>query len=98
MKCDKCNMALKAISVKMLGETFKAKECPACRSRIVNLDIAMKLHDKIVPKLKCEKRIIKIGDSSAITIPKGIRHFFLPGSVVTLDFDPQEMAMTIRKE
>lgn len=97
MKCDKCNIALKAVSVKMLGENFRARQCPGCGSRIVNLDIAMKMHDKIMPELKCEKRIIKIGDSNAITIPKNIKRFFLPGSVVTVDFDPYEMAMTIRK-
>ena len=97
MKCDKCNAEMKTISVKMFGEAFKAKHCPGCGNRIINLEIAMKLHDLLAPKLRCEKKIIKIGDSSAITIPKDIRHYFMPGSLVTLDFDPQEMCMTIRR-
>jgi DNA-directed RNA polymerase subunit RPC12/RpoP len=98
MRCAKCDAQLKNISVKLFGENYRASECPSCNSRTINLDIAMKLHEKFAPRVEYEKRIIKIGESSAITIPKEVRHFFLPGSPVSLLFDPQEMMITIRKK
>ena len=89
---------MRAIPVKLFGEEYKAHECTSCGTRTINLEAAMKLHEKIAPKINCEKKVIKIGESSAITIPKELKRFFFPGSIVSLNFDPYEMAITIKKQ
>lgn len=97
VRCDRCDLALRSVAVKLFGEEYSAKQCPKCGTRVINLDLALKMHERLLPRLSCEKRIIKIGDSSAVTIPREIRRFFLPGSAVKMDFDPHEMEIRIRK-
>ncbi len=97
-RCDKCGKEMKIRTERIFGENVKVKVCGSCGNRLVSLDEAIKLQEKIVPRLHVEKKIIKIGNSSAITIPKDIQSFFLPGSKVSLDFDPKNMEIKIKKE
>lgn len=98
MKCDKCRSSMRIRTVKLFGENVKAKVCPSCGYRLVNVREAIKLQEKLLPKMHLEKRIIKLGDSSAITIPKKLKTFFAPGDRVLLDFEPKQMAIRIRKQ
>ena len=88
---------MKIKAVKMFGEIVKAKVCSKCGYRLVNIDEAIKLQEKMLPKIHVEKRIIRLGDSSAITIPRQLRIFFAPGEKVILDFKPSNMEIKIRK-
>lgn len=97
MRCDKCKGDMKVKTVKMFGESVKAKVCSRCGYRLVNIDEAIKLQEKLLPKIHVEKRIIKLGDSSAITIPRQLKAFFAPGERVILDFKPSNMEIKIRK-
>ncbi len=97
-RCDKCGKEMKVRAEKIFGENVKVKVCENCGNKLVSLNEAIKLQEKIVPRLHIEKRIIKVGNSSAITIPKVIQSFFLPGSKVSLDFDPKNMEIKIKRE
>lgn len=97
MRCDKCRGEMKIKTVKLFGEKVRAKVCASCSYRLVNINEAIKLQEKLLPKIHVEKRIIKLGDSSAITIPKKLKSFFAPGDKIILDFEPKEMEIKIRK-
>ena len=98
MRCDKCKGKMESKRVKMFGESVRAKVCSSCGYRLVNINEAIKLQEKLLPKIHIEKRIIKLGDSSAITIPKKLKAFFAPGDRVLLDFEPKGMEIKIRKQ
>jgi len=98
MKCDKCKGKMKIQTVKMFGEKVKAKVCSGCGYRLVSIDEAIKLQEKLLPKVHMEKKIIKLGGSSAITLPKKLKPFFAPGEKIVLDFEPKYMEIKIRKQ
>lgn len=97
MECEKCGARMKSVPLQMYGERFRAKECVSCGHRTVPLDVAIRISEKNVPKMEMKKKIIRVGDSSAITIPKEIRHFFSPGDDVLFCFEPKNMEIKIRK-
>ena len=98
MKCDKCKGKMEIKRVKLFGESVRAKVCTSCGYRLLNIDEVIKLQEKLLPRMHVEKRVIKLGDSSAITIPKKLKAFFAPGDRVLLDFEPKEMEIKIRKQ
>lgn len=98
MRCDNCKRKMRRRTVLMFGERVKAKVCPSCGYRLVNIDDAIKLQERLLPRVHAAKRIIKLGDSSAIIIPKELKIFFAPGDKVHLDFEPKEMQIKIRRE
>lgn len=98
MRCDKCHGSMRIKTIRMFGESVKAKVCPSCGYRLVKIEEAIRLQEKLLPKIHMEKRVIRLGDSSAITIPKKLKAFFAPGDKVLLDFEPKQMEIKIRKE
>ena len=97
LNCDKCGKRMELKKERLFGQEVDIKLCK-CGNRLMNIDQAIKLQQKLLPKIHEERKIIEIGDSIAITFPKDIKKFFSKGEKVMLDFDPKNMELKITKE
>lgn len=89
---------MKEKTVKIFGEMTKVSVCNKCRKELIGLDEAIRAQRKLLPKIHEKRKVIKVGISKAVTIPKKLDPFFRTGDKVIINFDPKKMEITIRKE
>ncbi len=79
------------------GELVRVFACPKCGKELVLLKDAIKLQEKLIPKIETSRKLVKFGGSIAVTLPKELKSVFRKGEKVRVYFDPSEMELRVRK-
>lgn len=98
MRCTKCGKKMVEKKERMFGELVSMAVCPACGKKLVDVEDAIRLQQKVMPRIHEVRRVVAVGSSCAVTIPAGLAKVFPKGEDVILDFDPVEMKLEIRKK
>lgn len=98
MKCGKCNAIMKMKEDTLFGEKIKIYVCDRCKNKLVPLKEAIKVQEKIIPKVKTSRKLVQFGGSLAVTFPKELKSIFKKGEKVMVYFDPAEMELRVKKE
>lgn len=96
MKC-KCGPTMVEKIEKVYGESCRVFSCPKCGKELVMLKDAIKLQERLIPKIETSRKLIQFGGSIAVTLPKELKQIFRKGERVKVCFDPNEMELRIRK-
>ncbi|MFA4819789.1 MAG: hypothetical protein WC613_02400 [Candidatus Aenigmatarchaeota archaeon] len=64
---------------------------------MIDMNEAIRDQKSILPRIRKEQKIIRLGKSSVVTIPKKLDTFFAVGSKVLVEFDPKNMELRIKK-
>src|SRR3989338_5154964 len=96
MKC-KCGTAMREKIEKIYGEKILVHACPKCGKELVLLKDAIKLQEKLLPKIETTRTLVKFGGSIAVTLPKELKVIFRKGEKVKVSFDPNEMEVRVKK-
>lgn len=80
-----------------LGEKVRIYYCPKCGNKLIPLKEAIKAQEKIIPKINTTRKVVKFGNSIAVTLPKDLKTVFKGGDKVRLFFNPKEMELIIKK-
>ena len=95
MKCGKCTKTMKEKYEILLGERIKTFEC-SCGNKLISLKEATALQQKILPKIHTTRKIIGIGNSLAVTLPKQLSIVFREGESVDMIFEPKNTEIRIK--
>lgn len=96
MKCE-CKTTMLEKKEKVRGESVRVFACPKCGKELVLLKDAIKLQEKLIPKIETSRKLVKFGGSIAVTLPKELKLIFRKGEKVRVYFDPNEMELRVRK-
>lgn len=96
MKC-KCGTAMKKKFERIYGEETRVFVCSKCGEELVLLKDAIKLQEKLLPKIETTRKLVKFGGSIAVTIPKELKAVFRKGDKVKVFFDPSSMELRVKK-
>jgi len=83
---------------KIYGESCRVFVCPKCGKELVSLKDAIKLQEKLIPKVETTRKLVRLGHSLAVTLPKELKTVFRKGETVKVRFDPKEMELIMKKE
>lgn len=98
MKCGKCNAIMKEEQDSLFGEKVKTYACGNCGNKIIPLKEAIKIQEKVIPKVETTRKLVKFGHSIAVTLPKELKMIFKGGETVKVYFDPKEMEVIVKKQ
>ena len=98
MKCGKCNAMLKEKEGTLFGERVKTFVCGGCSNKIIPLKEAIRVQEKVIPKVETTRKLFKFGHSTAMTLPKELKTVFRSGERVRVYFDPKEMELVVKKD
>lgn len=96
MKCN-CGGAMKEEYKNIMGIRTKVSICSKCGKELIDMNEAIRAQKSILPKIRKEQKIIRLGKSSVVTIPKKLDPFFSAGTKVLVEFDPKNMELRIKK-
>jgi hypothetical protein len=97
MKCEKCNVRMIKEEEALFGIKVKIYVCSKCRNKLIPLKEAIKVQQKIIPKIETSRKLVQFGGSIAVTLPKELKPVFRKGERVKVSFDPKEMEIKVRK-
>ena len=97
MKCGKCGKNMKKEIQTIFGEKANVFVCNSCGNKMIDIDEAIKLQEKLLPKIHETRKIVSVGTSTAVTIPKKLEKIFQKGDKVRVDFNPKNMELKITK-
>ncbi|MBI4174487.1 MAG: hypothetical protein HY517_02480 [Candidatus Aenigmarchaeota archaeon] len=89
---------MKEVYKKILDARTKVSVCSDCGKELIDLNEAIRAQKKLLPQIRKEQKVIRLGKSSVVTIPKRLDPFFSAGTRVIVEFDPKSMELRIRKE
>lgn len=95
MKC-KCGAELKEKRETILGEPTRVTYCNKCGLEMINLKEVARIQRKLLPEIHETRKVIRSGNSAAITVPTKLANVFRVGSEVNLEFDPKLMELKIK--
>lgn len=95
MKC-RCGAELKEKREKILGELTRVTYCNKCGLEMINLKEASRIQRKLLPEIHETRKVIRSGNSAAITVPTKLTNVFRIGSKVEMEFDPKLMELKIK--
>ena len=98
MRCGKCNEVMKEKEEDLFGEKIRVFVCPKCRNELLLLKEAIRVQEKIIPRVETTRKLVKFGHSIAVTLPRELHTVFKKGEEVRVSFDPHEMELTVRKK
>lgn len=96
MMC-KCRTEMRKKSERIHGERVSILSCPKCGKELILVKDAIRLQEKLLPKIETTRKVAKLGGSIAVTLPKELKIVFRKGDSVRLSFDPSDMELRIRK-
>lgn len=96
MQCGKCGKKMKTGMEEVFGEKVEVLKCQ-CGEELVELDEAIRLQKKVLPKVHNVRKVVSVGSSTAITIPKELQRIFRKGDEVVVDFSPKDMKLKVSK-
>jgi hypothetical protein len=96
MKCGICGKKMNIVKEEVFGERVKVFQCQ-CGEELVELDEAIRLQKKVLPKIHEVRKVVSVGSSSAVTIPKELQRIFRKGDNIVLDFSPKDMTLKVSK-
>lgn len=82
---------------RIYGERIRVFNCPKCGKGLVMFKDAIKLQEKLLPKIETTRKLVKFGGSIAVTLPKELKPIFRKGEKVKVYFNPSEMELRVRK-
>lgn len=97
MKCGKCSAPMEEEGDFLFGEKIKIYVCSRCGNKLIPLKEAVKVQEKVIPKVETQRKLVKFGGSIAVTLPKELKNIFKKGEKVRVFFDPHEMELRIKK-
>ena len=97
MKCERCNVTMKKEEETLFGIKVKVYVCGKCGNQLLPLKEAIKVQQKIIPKIETSRKLVQFGGSIAVTLPKELKPVFRKGERVRVTFDPKEMEIKIKK-
>ena len=97
MRCG-CGKDMKEEYKNIMGIRTKVSVCSKCGKELIDMNDAIKAQKMILPKIRKEQKVIRLGKSSVVTIPKKLDPFFSAGTKVIVEFDPKNMELKIKKE
>lgn len=97
MKCEKCNVGMRKEEEALFGIKVKTYVCGKCGNKFVPLKEAIKVQQKIIPKIETSRKLVQFGGSIAVTLPKELKPVFRKGERVKVSFDPKEMEIKVKK-
>lgn len=77
MKVNRCEN-MKDEYKNILGIKTRVSVCNKCGKELIDLNEAIRAQKKILPKIRKEQKIIRLGKSSVVTIPKKLDVFLQP--------------------
>ncbi len=98
MKCGKCGAVMKEKEDTLFGESVKIYVCGRCGNKLVPLKEAIRVQQKVIPKVETTRKLVQFGGSIAVTLPKQLKSIFKKGEKVKVHFDPKEMELVIKKQ
>lgn len=96
MKCN-CGGDMKEEYKNIIGIRTKVSVCGKCGKELIDMNEAIRAQKSILPRIRKEQKIIRLGKSSVVTIPKKLDPFFSAGTKVLVEFDPKNMELRIKK-
>ena len=97
MRCS-CNGNMKDGYQNIMGVRTKVSVCSRCGKELIDMNEAIRAQKKLLPQIRKEQKIIRLGKSSVVTIPKKLDPFFSAATRVIVEFDPKSMELKIKKE
>jgi len=88
---------MKKTKKELFGELTEMYVCEKCGKEFIDSKEAARAQKAVWSKMREERKVIKFGGSSAITIPKKPNSFFPRGSVVEIDFDLGKKELKVKK-
>ncbi len=81
----------------LFGVKVKTFACSRCGNKIIPLKEAMRVQQKILPKIETSRKLVQFGGSIAVTLPKELKSVFKKGEKVRVSFDPKDMEIKVKK-
>ncbi len=81
----------------MFGEKTKFLACKKCGEELIGIKEAIRMQEKLLPKIDEDRKVIKVGGSIAVTLPSQLDTIFKPGSTVHINFDSKNMELRVKK-
>lgn len=97
MKCGKCGTIMKEREELLFGIKVKAYVCSKCGNNLIPLKEAIKVQHKIIPRIETSRKLVQLGGSIAVTLPKELKPIFKKGERVKVYFSPKDMEIRVRK-
>ena len=97
MKCGKCGSTMEEKKDNLFGVEVKTFVCSKCGNKMIPLKEAIKVQQKILPKIETSRKLVQFGGSIAVTLPRELKTVFKKGEKVKVSFDPKDMELKIKK-
>ena len=97
MKCS-CGGNMKDEYQNIMSFRTKVSVCSKCGKEFIDMNEAIRVQKRLLPQIRKEQKVIRLGKSSVVTIPKKLDTFFSAGTKVIVEFDPKNMELKIKKE
>src|SRR5437867_8043141 len=69
LKCGKCSAIMKEKEDTLFGEKVKTYVCSRCGNKMIPLKEAIRVQQKIIPKIETTRKLVQFGGSIAVTLP-----------------------------
>lgn len=93
MKC-KCKTTMVEKIERIYGEPCRVFACPKCGKELVMLKDAIKLQERLIPEVETTRKLVRLGHSIAVTLPKELKNVFRKGEAVKVRFGRKEMELS----
>lgn len=96
MRCE-CGSVMKEKFENIYGEKVRVFSCQKCGKDLLMVKDAIKLQEKLLPRIETTRKLVKFGGSIAVTLPKELKAVFRKGDRVKVFFDPRSMELRVKK-